>query len=223
MVLPRIVLLLGSADSRGVDLSESMVALCLLAWIVLAVCLPLDETASFFHFKWLFPFMLLGYGVAHRGGLSLPAQVKTPTALPVTLALFVVLTVVTYSPLHYEMWSRFAYTSISDIVQGLGMYAVSCLGILVWFLVAGHLVKSTRLGHGLSFVGQHTAVIYASHMFLVRFVPAVSSGIIGYGFGAVCSCVIILACALAQAPLNRLKVYRMMFGRFWNQLLGPSA
>ena len=145
MVLPRIVLLLGSADSRGVDLSESMVALCLLAWIVLAVCLPLDETASFFHFKWLFPFMLLGYGVAHRGGLSLPAQVKTPTALPVTLALFVVLTVVTYSPLHYEMWSRFAYTSISDIVQGLGMYAVSCLGILAWFLVAGHLVKSTRL------------------------------------------------------------------------------
>lgn len=139
---------------------------------------------------------------------------KTPTALPVTLALFVVLTVVTYSPLHYEMWSRFAYTSISDIVQGLGMYAVSCLGILAWFLVAGHLVKSTRLGHGLSFVGQHTADIYASHMFLVRFVPAVSSGIIGYGFGAVCSCVIILACALAQAPLNRLKVYRMMFGRF---------
>lgn len=187
---------------------------CIFAWILVSF-LPIDELFLFYKFKWLFPFMLLGYSVAQSKTI-MQKKFPYPGLICIACVLGFILSVhFLYNDRFFIAYSQFAYHNVEEILMGIIYYIISVIGILSCILLSQILLNFT-VGRKMKYIGQASADIYVMHMLLIKFLTFSVSlhGITLYIFSALYSFVIVVICLFIKYLLKNVKLYNFSMGKF---------
>lgn len=186
--------------------------LCIVAWIIVSLQ-PVDDLFMLFKFKWLFPFMMLGYCISEYKPNFLYANSLSWLKCILYIGIFIILSNVFYNESFFLGYSKFDYCTILEAIVGIIYYIISTIGIISYIIVSQKLLNY-NLGHKLKCIGQSTADIYVIHMFLVKIlVLEIHYETIAYIYAFIQSAIIVFASLLIKYILRNSKLYQYSLGK----------
>lgn len=190
-------------------------------WIVLSVLMP-SEFLSFYKFKWLFPFMIIGYYIACQNevrNMMIDFESKGSRILFAGLSIaFPLLVLLTYNSGEFSKYISFSYDSGLSILYGLLYYVISFTGIISIYYLAW-LASLTKIANIMADIGKYSVDIYVIHMFSIKilmFIPALlnkQSFAFNYLILPVYAVLItLLIWQLSKNVLHKTKTYQIIMG-----------
>lgn len=113
-------------------------------YIALLFILP-DQLFTFYKFKWLYPFFILGYAFSDFKDKIVPLWRKVPGFSFATGFLACLFPLLTYCFVNDEIYPQYmlcSYENVTCVLQGVGCYLISVLGIIFIFTLATILTKT---------------------------------------------------------------------------------
>lgn len=194
--------------------------ICMLIWLVI-IFLPLElgDVFLFYKFKFLFPFMILGYCVSeYKTQFKVqckPRNISYGIYGTISLCVFLSLTTIAYDEKMFTTYSMSTYGNYMEVITGIGYYLISLIGILACLLLSYKFTDYKKISTLLGYVGQRTEDIYVIHMFMIKFVTLkiVFTGISLHIFSIIYSGIIIIVCLCIRRMFQNLRIYNFTFGR----------
>lgn len=185
----------------------------IIIWLLMALSIP-NDIFSFVKFKWLFPFMVIGYVLAERRKSIQFSIADISIFLKGLVTLFPVIALGAYLEPYFTNYISFHYTSGIDVLVGIGYYLISVWGIC-FIILAAHYIPGV-----LSEIGKYSIHIYVIHMFMIKFIfyaPAVirkHSWIYLWIYMPIyAAAVIMLIVVLSKRILDKSRLFRIMVGK----------
>lgn len=187
---------------------------CVCGWILVSIQ-PINNIFLLYKFKWLFPFMLLGY----LSGKYKNMLKKEFTWFKVILNLlgFILAANMLYKENYYYAYSQFDYSNVIEIVMGFIYYAISFWGVAACLILAQKL-SEYNISNRIQRIGASTADIYVIHAFFIKLLifPAPAINILSYFYVFIVSFVILIMSMFVKYVLRYSKIYNFSFGRLSN-------
>ncbi|MCC8137791.1 MAG: acyltransferase family protein [Clostridiales bacterium] len=127
---------------------------CAGSWLILSFFLNLvnDNILAAYKFKWLFPFLLIGYCFSESPWRYSISFVKSGIFCTISLIIYILLTNLLYTDAFFEAYSTFTYTNIEEMFAGMVYYMISIFGIYVSIICSQKLLN-LRMSKYLKFIG----------------------------------------------------------------------
>lgn len=188
-------------------------------WILICVCgwflvsmQPINNIFLLYKFKWLFPFMLLGYLSAKYKKMIKGEIIWSKVIL--NILGFILVAGIFYNENYYYAYSQFDYSNVIEIIMGLIYYAISFWGIVSCLILAQKL-SEYKLSNKVQHIGASTADIYVIHSFFIKLLifPAQTINILSYLYVLIVSFVILVISMFVKYIFRYSKIYNFSFGR----------
>lgn len=195
-------------------INEIRYALVIGIWFL--VCLsPILELLCIYKFKWLFPFMAFGMLCEEY---AICEKLYNCFYLKICSLLFIPMAILMYREESFTEYLFCTYSNAENIVMGGIYYLISILAVILVIWISSFL-KRVTIGGYIAEAGRYSLEIYVMHMFAVKFLPIVPSGIMGNDvflylyFSVYAMAVIVCIVLLSKYIFERVKILRWMVGK----------
>lgn len=188
------------------------------AWLLLS-CLVPGELFAFYKFKWLYPFFLAGWMTAVNQEVAvnwLKNARKRVTAGVLSLA-FPILVFAFLRENAFWEYTQFRYSSMQNILCGMLYYLISLTGI-GFVMIMARWISRTGASDICAEIGTYSMDIYVIHMFIVKVIQIVYSGMeIGkvamYAiFSGISLLIVVIIWLMSKFLFRKIGLFRIMVG-----------